>query len=94
MLRIDEAWLNLIWPLSIFANGTGRCFGLMLAILGAAMIAWGRSSLLSGGTNVDPTLPTACIRYVRWCWGCSEEAPKKPSNCTKTVNRLRKMGGA
>jgi protein-S-isoprenylcysteine O-methyltransferase Ste14 len=53
--------LNLVWPLPIFASTAGRWFGLLPIVLGAAVLAWGRRALLSGGTPVDPTLPTACI---------------------------------
>jgi protein-S-isoprenylcysteine O-methyltransferase Ste14 len=53
--------LNLIWPLPIFGNTTGRWFGLLLVILGAAILGWGRTALVSAETNVDPTLPTTSI---------------------------------
>jgi protein-S-isoprenylcysteine O-methyltransferase Ste14 len=53
--------LNLPWPLPIFGDTVGRWCGLLLVVLGAGILAWGRNSLVSGGTNVDPTLPTASI---------------------------------
>ena len=53
--------INLVWPLPIFADTIGRWFGLLLLLLGAAIVAWGRSSLVASGTNVDPTLPTTAI---------------------------------
>ena len=53
--------LNLPWPLPIFGDTVGRWCGLLLVVLGAGILAWGRNSLVSGGTNVDPTLPTTSI---------------------------------
>ena len=50
--------VNLIWPLPIFADKLGRWCGLVLLLLGAGIIAWGRNSLVSGGTPVDPTQAT------------------------------------
>jgi protein-S-isoprenylcysteine O-methyltransferase Ste14 len=53
--------INLIWPLPIFGDTVGRWCGLLLAVLAAGIIAWGTFSLLSAGTNVNPTLPTTSI---------------------------------
>jgi len=53
--------VNLSWPLPIFGDKLGRWCGLLLAVLGAGILAWGRNALLSGGTSVDPTLPTTSI---------------------------------
>jgi protein-S-isoprenylcysteine O-methyltransferase Ste14 len=53
--------INLILPLPIFGDTLGRWFGLLLAILGAGIGAWGTYSLITGGTNVNPTLPTTSI---------------------------------
>jgi protein-S-isoprenylcysteine O-methyltransferase Ste14 len=53
--------VNLFWPLPIFGDKLGRWCGLLLAVLGAGILAWGRNALLSGGTSVDPTLPTTSI---------------------------------
>jgi len=53
--------VNLIWPLPIFGDKLGRWCGLVLAVIGAAIVAWGRNSLVAGDTPVDPTLPTTAI---------------------------------
>jgi protein-S-isoprenylcysteine O-methyltransferase Ste14 len=53
--------VNLIWPLPIFADKLGRWCGLLLVVLGAGIVVWGRNSLVSSGTSVDPGLPTTAI---------------------------------
>jgi protein-S-isoprenylcysteine O-methyltransferase Ste14 len=53
--------VNLAWPLPMFGDTVGRWCGLVLAVLGAGILVWGRNALISGGTNVDPTLPTNAI---------------------------------
>lgn len=53
--------IDLILPLPIFGDTIGRWCGLLIAVLGAGIGAWGTYSLISAGTNVNPTLPTTAI---------------------------------
>jgi len=53
--------LRYIWPLAIGGRPLTFVLGIVLAALAIAIIAWGRSMMLRGGTNVNPTLPTTAI---------------------------------
>ncbi|TPJ72764.1 hypothetical protein, partial [Mesorhizobium sp. B2-6-2] len=50
--------LRYVWPLAIGGRPLTIVLGIVLAVLAVAIIAWGRSIMLRGGTNVNPTLPT------------------------------------
>lgn len=50
-------WLR---PLPILARG-GLWPGMALVVLGVGILLWARRTLLAGGTNVDPMLPTTAI---------------------------------
>ena len=49
--------LRYVWPLAI----GGRPLTIVLAALAIAIIAWGRTTMQRGGTNIDPTKPTLAI---------------------------------
>ncbi len=53
--------LRYAWPLRIGGRPLTLVLGIVLAALAVAIIAWGRSTMLRGGTNVNPTLPTTAI---------------------------------
>ncbi|SFO66782.1 Protein-S-isoprenylcysteine O-methyltransferase Ste14 [Mesorhizobium sp. NFR06] len=53
--------LRYVWPLAIGGRPFTLVLGVALAALAVAIIAWGRSTMLRGGTNVNPTLPTTTI---------------------------------
>lgn len=53
--------LRYVWPLAIGGRPFTLVLGVALAALAVAIIAWGRSTMLRGGTNVNPTLPTTAI---------------------------------
>ncbi|HJT44788.1 MAG TPA: isoprenylcysteine carboxylmethyltransferase family protein [Chthoniobacterales bacterium] len=50
-----------VYPLMIFHNPTGRWIGGVLAIIGVALVATGRATMIKHGTNVNPTQPTITI---------------------------------
>ena len=53
--------LRYFWPLAIGGRPLTVVLGIVLAALAVAIIVWGRSTMLRGGTNVNPTLPTTTI---------------------------------
>jgi protein-S-isoprenylcysteine O-methyltransferase Ste14 len=53
--------LRWLLPLPIFPPRLGLVPGLLLAVLGATWIAWGRRTMVAAGTNVNPTKPTTAI---------------------------------
>ena len=52
--------LRWLWPLPIFS---GAVFwpGLALVALAVGLLIWGRQTLVTGGTNVDPSLPSTAV---------------------------------
>jgi protein-S-isoprenylcysteine O-methyltransferase Ste14 len=53
--------LRYVWPLSIGGRPLTIVLGIILAALGILSIAWGRTTMVRGGTNVNPTMPTTAI---------------------------------
>jgi protein-S-isoprenylcysteine O-methyltransferase Ste14 len=53
--------LRWLLPLPIFPPRVGLVPGLLLVVLGAAWIGWGRRTMVTAGTNVNPTKPTTTI---------------------------------
>jgi protein-S-isoprenylcysteine O-methyltransferase Ste14 len=53
--------LHHFWPLDIGARGLTISLGAVLCVLGIGSMAWGRVTLMRGGTNVDPRKPTTAI---------------------------------
>ncbi len=53
--------LRWFWPMLLLGSGTTLWPGLILMLLGVAIIVQGRRALLTAGTNVDPMLPTTAI---------------------------------
>lgn len=49
------------WPMPIFASGALFWPGLALVVVAFALMLWGRRTLTSAGTNVDPKRPTTAI---------------------------------
>jgi protein-S-isoprenylcysteine O-methyltransferase Ste14 len=52
--------LRWLWRLPIF-GGAAFWPGLALVVLAVALLVWGRRTLVAGGTNVDPLLPSTTI---------------------------------
>jgi protein-S-isoprenylcysteine O-methyltransferase Ste14 len=52
--------LRWLWPLPIL-GGAAFWPGLALVVLGVAILIWGRRTLVAGGTNVDPSLPSTAV---------------------------------
>lgn len=52
--------LRWLWPLPIL-GGAGLWPGLALVALAVGLLIWGRRTLVAGGTNVDPSLPSTVI---------------------------------
>jgi protein-S-isoprenylcysteine O-methyltransferase Ste14 len=52
--------LRWLWPLPIL-GGAGLWPGLALVVLAVGLLIWGRRTLVSGGTNVDPSLPSTAV---------------------------------
>lgn len=52
--------LRWLWPLPIFSGATFRP-GLALVALAVGLLIWGRQTLVTGGTNVDPSLPSTAV---------------------------------
>ena len=48
------------WPLPIL-GGAGLWPGLALVLLAVGLLIWGRRTLVAGGTNVDPSLPSTAV---------------------------------
>jgi protein-S-isoprenylcysteine O-methyltransferase Ste14 len=53
--------LNWLLPLPIPLKSVAVALGIVLAILGMGSTAWGRTTLLQAGTNVNPLNPTTAI---------------------------------
>jgi len=53
--------LRYVWPLAIGGRPLTMVLGIVLAALAIAIIAWGRTTIPRGGTNIDPTKPTLAI---------------------------------
>lgn len=60
-----------IWPRHPFPSLPSRVAGIVLVILGAAIVAWGAKTMRAAGTNIDPGQPalalvtTGAFRYTR-----------------------------
>jgi protein-S-isoprenylcysteine O-methyltransferase Ste14 len=52
--------LRWLWPLPIFSGAAFRS-GLALVALAVGLLIWGRQTLVTGGTNVDPSLPSTAV---------------------------------
>jgi protein-S-isoprenylcysteine O-methyltransferase Ste14 len=52
--------LRWLWPLPIL-GGAALWPGLALVALGVGILIWGRRTLVAGGTNVDPSLPSTAV---------------------------------
>jgi protein-S-isoprenylcysteine O-methyltransferase Ste14 len=52
--------LRWLWPLAIL-GGAGLWPGLALVVLAVGLLIWGRRTLVAGGTNVDPSLPSTAV---------------------------------
>ena len=53
--------LRWFWPMPILGHGIARWAGLLLVVLGTAIIVPGIRALHAAGTNLDPLLPTTAI---------------------------------
>src|SRR5262245_45169141 len=53
--------LDWLWPWPIVSAGAGRIPGLVLAVIAVALGSWGRRTMRSAGTNVNPLLPATAI---------------------------------
>ncbi len=53
--------LQRLWPLYLEVRGVAFVLGLACAVAGLVLIAWGRSNLVRGGTNVSPARPTTTV---------------------------------
>jgi protein-S-isoprenylcysteine O-methyltransferase Ste14 len=52
--------LRWLWPLPIL-GGAAFWPGVALVALGVGILIWGRRTLVAGGTNVDPSLPSTAV---------------------------------
>ena len=52
--------LRWLWPLPI-VGGAAFWPGLALVALAVGLLVWGRRTLVAGGTNVDPSLPSTTV---------------------------------
>ncbi len=52
--------LRWLWPLPILGRAA-LWPGLALVALAVGLLVWGRQTLVAGGTNVDPSLPSTAI---------------------------------
>ena len=52
--------LRWLWRLPIFGGGVFWP-GLALVALAVGLLIWGRRTLVTGGTNVDPSLPSTAV---------------------------------
>jgi len=52
--------LRWLWPLPIL-GGAAFWPGLALVVFGVGILIWGRRTLVAGGTNVDPSLPSTAV---------------------------------
>lgn len=50
-----------VYRLLIFQNDKWRWVGVVVAVLGIALVAIGRRTMIKHGTNVNPTQPTTAI---------------------------------
>ena len=50
-----------VYRLLIFTNNTGRWIGGLVAVIGIALVATGRATMVKHGTNVNPTQPATTI---------------------------------
>lgn len=50
-----------VYRLLIFQNDKWRWIGVVVAVLGIALVAIGRRTMIKHGTNVNPTQPTTAI---------------------------------
>jgi protein-S-isoprenylcysteine O-methyltransferase Ste14 len=53
--------LRHFWPLATGARVPAIALGIALCVLGIVSMAWGRVTLMKGGTNVNPLKPTTAI---------------------------------
>jgi protein-S-isoprenylcysteine O-methyltransferase Ste14 len=53
--------LRWFWPMPILGHATTPWLGLVLLLLGLAIVIPGRRALQAAGTNVNPSLPTTVI---------------------------------
>ena len=58
LLGLAAHWL---WPRHPFPAGGARIAGIVLVILGAALMTWGARTMRSAGTNIDPREPALAI---------------------------------
>ncbi|MEW6634773.1 MAG: hypothetical protein AB1440_28185 [Pseudomonadota bacterium] len=54
--------LRYFWPLSIGGRPLTMVRGIVLAALAIAAVAWERTTMLRGGTNIDPTKPALSLK--------------------------------
>ena len=52
--------LRWLWPLPILSGGAFWP-AIALVVLGVCILVWGRRTLVAGGTNVDPSLPSTAV---------------------------------
>jgi len=52
--------LRWVWPVPIL-GGAAFWPGVALVVLGVRILVWGRRTLVAGGTNVDPSLPSTAV---------------------------------
>jgi protein-S-isoprenylcysteine O-methyltransferase Ste14 len=52
--------LRWLWPLPIF-SGSAFWPGVALVAPDVGLLIWGRQTLVTGGTNVDPSLPSTAV---------------------------------
>ena len=53
--------LQRLWPLYLEVRGVAFAIGFACAVAGVVLIAWGRTKLVRGGTNVSPSKPTTAV---------------------------------
>jgi protein-S-isoprenylcysteine O-methyltransferase Ste14 len=53
--------LHWLWPLPIPSKSVAFWIGVVVSVLGVGLAAWGRITLVKGGTNVSPLKPTTAI---------------------------------
>lgn len=53
--------LHWFWPLPISMRLVALAIGIVLGLMGVGLMAWGRRTLVKGGTNESPLKPTTAI---------------------------------
>jgi protein-S-isoprenylcysteine O-methyltransferase Ste14 len=53
--------LHHVWPLPLLPRSLSVGLGIAFSVFGIGIGAWGRSTLLRGGTNINPYKPTTSV---------------------------------